>query len=529
MPVYNLVWRSYIPLAKEYNPDEERNSRGEWTAGEGIETLSNADIDRWGESNEGSQGITGESAKILGLEGYRPGSEQDARIARAFLNEIASGRTVATRPLYSGHNMSDERLAQFSRGSIVVLPLTATSVDEEEAGEFTTGEPGTGQNGNEVLISFPVGTPMINYGALGGAGADTLERIVAGAFRVEGRTTTKDPYWGTKQTRIRLSYVGSATKKMLRKEYNPDEARNSHGEWTVGGGASASGPRNDNATRVSGISSPKMQAGMVARLAKYGATPESMRANIQAALDNARAAGIKPDWYDKALATSHELGAKYGVDPRMVTGMIAATSPQQEWDANVRSVDYMLDKITSGAKFTVPVGADLSHYPGVEQALGRSFAELTQSDPKLCAMALRAESNSEGVRTSEGHLLQWSCGDKMTMNALAIQQGAAPESTLGGHKVRSFFNNISDPANKSGREDVTIDSHALFVALGQRVGDKGKADLLGGAPSSVADNAKSCYSVIADAYREVAAAQHPPMLASDVQSMTWEYGRKHGL
>lgn len=59
--------------------------------------------------------------------------------------------------------------------------------------------------------------------------------------------------------------------------------------------------------------------------------------------------------------------------------------------------------------------------------------------------------------------------------AQRIHAGQDPREVLGGHKVRSFFENIHDPSNP---EHVTIDRHAYDIAMGKPfVGTGGKKTL----------------------------------------------------
>jgi hypothetical protein len=163
-------------------------------------SLSETDQEKWGDSCEGSQAITAASAQIIGIAGYDRATpiDEDVRIAQAMLDAIA-GDSGSETALYSGHNMSPERLAQYITGVTVRLPLTAVADDRSIANQFTTGEPGM-RGGHDVMIHFPEGTPQLDYGADEGTG----EHIVAGEFRVASVTETTDDYWGTALTVIEL-------------------------------------------------------------------------------------------------------------------------------------------------------------------------------------------------------------------------------------------------------------------------------------------------------------------------------------
>jgi hypothetical protein len=107
-------------------------------------------------------------------------------------------------------------------------------------------------------------------------------------------------------------------------------------------------------------------------------------------------------WYERA----HEEAKKVGSgDVRKGAGIIAALSPLSDWDRNVAEAH------------------ELKKTGGVSGAL------LPQNVEK----------------------------------ARRIHAGEDPHEVLGGHKVRSFFENIHDPSNP---EHVTIDRHAYDIAMG---------------------------------------------------------------
>jgi hypothetical protein len=110
-------------------------------------------------------------------------------------------------------------------------------------------------------------------------------------------------------------------------------------------------------------------------------------------------------WYHVAHDHAARYGAAYGVSTDAAAGIIAALSPQLNWDLNLRYAETFLR---------------------------------TGGDPS-------------------GHFAH--CDRKAT----AILHGADPLSTLGGPKVRSFYRNIANP-DASGA--VTVDRHACAVLYG---------------------------------------------------------------
>lgn len=133
--------------------------------------------DSWGASNEGSSAITGESAKLLGLSGYRGGNAKAVPVARGFLKTIKGSRPT-TKRLYSGH----AKLPTLTIGATVTLPLTALSDDEDFARTFATDSEAT-------LLVFVAGIRAMRY--------SDVEWITAGRFTVKAVKKGRDPYWGT--------------------------------------------------------------------------------------------------------------------------------------------------------------------------------------------------------------------------------------------------------------------------------------------------------------------------------------------
>lgn len=111
-------------------------------------------------------------------------------------------------------------------------------------------------------------------------------------------------------------------------------------------------------------------------------------------------------WYHAAHTFARGLSERYGITLEQSAGIIAALSPQCSWARNM-----------------------------------------------TCADQLVRTGDTSGVLG----------GSKR--KAQAILAGGNPLDVLRGPKVRAFYANILDPA---GSQDVTVDSHATDVAMGQR-------------------------------------------------------------
>lgn len=150
-----------------------------------LDALKRSQHDRWGASHSGSAAVTGHSAKLLTLEGYRTPEDQEAElIAKDYLAKISRSKPTR-RWLY--HGFAGRWSA--GPGDIVRRPLTALSDDENQARGFAHGP-------DAVLLKFTPGTKAMKYSA--------VEWITAGPFEVVEVTKEHDPFWGTPLTVVTL-------------------------------------------------------------------------------------------------------------------------------------------------------------------------------------------------------------------------------------------------------------------------------------------------------------------------------------
>jgi len=132
--------------------------------------------DMWGGSFEGSTAITGASAKILGIAGYRNTGDKEAQqVARDMLAVIAKSDGVKEK-LYHGFNSHDD----FKPGDSLRLPILAASGKRGDALDYANKGAG-----KPTILEFPIGTKYYGYSlAGGGSGYKWLEALIAGNFRV---------------------------------------------------------------------------------------------------------------------------------------------------------------------------------------------------------------------------------------------------------------------------------------------------------------------------------------------------------
>lgn len=137
-------------------------------------------------------------------------------------------------------------------------------------------------------------------------------------------------------------------------------------------------------------------------------------------------------------------------------------------------------------------------------------ADLTPGDPHRGAGILAALSPQvswpENVRAAHAVLRGEDppCLPLSVDRARAILQGASPEATLGGRKVRSFYRNIHRPDIGGA---VTVDRHAVAIATGVRDITDRRLERPG------------VYVAIAGAYRT--AARRTALLPHELQAVTW--------
>jgi len=106
------------------------------------------------------------------------------------------------------------------------------------------------------------------------------------------------------------------------------------------------------------------------------------------------------------------------------------------------------------------------------------------------------------------------------VKAKRIMAGEDPDDVLGGHKVRSFFENIHDPSNT---EPVTIDRHAHDIALGHPFVGMGGADPRGDGDKMSPDlglRSYGRYHHFVHAYK-MASQQLDIKVPNQTQAITW--------
>ena len=172
------------------------------------------------------------------------------------------------------------------------------------------------------------------------------------------------------------------------------------------------------------------------------------------------------EWYDRAKREAEDIASLYGLPVRTVVGVMAALSPNSKWTRNVKDAGTMCKAWAEGD---------------------------TLSSFKV------------------------SCYNPMKDKAWSILNDELDDDTdiltrLNGQKIRSFYSNII------GLDEVTIDGHALNIALGKRQGLTDDKTNMG----------KKQYREMQAAY--LRAAHRVKVKPHVLQAITWTtWRREHGI
>jgi len=272
-------------------------------------------------------------------------------------------------------------------------------------------------------------------------------------------------------------------------------------------------------------------------------------------------------WYDGARVVVDNWSERYGVEPQVVAGVLAALSPQKDWFMNQTQAERILDIYLSEqdtvtmqemqgwidqqiaeaeAKHEEKAGEELEHITlarrqkieWLQDLAGKKLSDLEFNTQK--AMWVRAfdeTHNSKNYRiglpeggfadtvmTDEGEAARHGWG---SFNEIAKAISVIDDPSIanisrqmgGAHKVRNFYNNIVAPKAEHG--DVTMDTHAVAAALLMPLsGDSPEVTHNLSGPSKALTGLTGLYAIYADAYRSAAKARG--ILPREMQSITWE-------
>lgn len=191
---------------------------------------------------------------------------------------------------------------------------------------------------------------------------------------------------------------------------------------------------------------------------------ENILAMYRKATPEERAAGIA--WYRNARQAGEDIAERHGVSLRVAVGIMAALSPNNKWERNVKDADLLIGAYING-----------DHV--------ESVAVCTYNKMRAKAWAIL-----DAMPEDDQHMIR----------------------LLNGQKIVSFFCNIM------GHDTCTIDGHALNIARGERVNLSDNRTNIG----------KKLYAELQDAY--TVAGHAGKLKAYEMQAVTWLVWRRlHGI
>jgi SHS2 domain-containing protein len=271
-------------------------------------------------------------------------------------------------------------------------------------------------------------------------------------------------------------------------------------------------------------------------------------------------------WYDGANQIAQEFASKFDISLEQAAGIIAAQSPQKDWYQNVRLAEMVLEQFKSNPVFTQEaldfqkeinergykdksgdklrkarergdkliaalesfVGQNLNDIPDAfKPYVVRTTQEISGSkdydviSPDGRRVGLAKKNDGSNAKVAWGSYTE--IGKSVAIYLNGSEKNISDQLGV-YHKIRNFFNNISDPMSEDN--DVTMDTHAVAAALLKPLSGKSKqvAQNFGtGTSNSGPLGLKGVYYAFADAY--VKAAKEKGILPREMQSITWEAAR----
>lgn len=189
-------------------------------------------------------------------------------------------------------------------------------------------------------------------------------------------------------------------------------------------------------------------------------------------------------WYEGANRLSKKMADKHGIPHHVASAVIAALSPQNEWNNNIALAERTLDIYHNHRDHNwSPQMEEHSKRiwkekdrPVVDTIRGKRLSELEH--PVQKAMWIRTYDEAHNPRphyrvtpsgehtNTKNTQTKWQAIHPIAKSVSIIEsQGDIQKISelMGlGHKIRNFYNNIQTPHGKEG--DVTVDTHAVAAA-----------------------------------------------------------------
>ena len=269
---------------------------------------------------------------------------------------------------------------------------------------------------------------------------------------------------------------------------------------------------------------------------KLGTTMEEAEANLIRLAEEALAQHGQPlpgeEWYDDAGAEAREQARASGLDEEVGIAVTAVLSPGTEWGENVAHAKLVMDAVKSkDTPLTAQQIAEVNEWgstpnntthklnSSVQAEPGDTLATLYAKDAKLAGVMVAKDGNATaGYGYSSKFEKAVTLAMENDRSLLADGKTQSGSYLLGGAKVRSFYNNLSEPRNTGG--DVTVDVH-MMRAISSTVG-KRDANW-----AAVADSA-TMSSMTSTPRHKGAAVGILPAAADSIRSATAKFNEAHG-
>ena len=241
-------------------------------------------------------------------------------------------------------------------------------------------------------------------------------------------------------------------------------------------------------------------------------------------------------WYDGANLIAQDMANSYNVTNEQAAAIIATQSPQMPWFDNLHLADVIMNLMNSESNsiFTKELFdyyvSKAKEYPDqikyksiLEKSIGKKLSELSDKDAAIFIRAYYDTklSRKAPIRIPTGTSVDVNQkGDSSFSGYDVISKGVSifrdgsieniSEKLGDANKVRNFYMNIADPADKRA---VTIDTHAMAIALFKPLASN----------DYEVNFDPATFAFYADAYREL--ANELGIEARALQSITWEAAR----
>lgn len=283
---------------------------------------------------------------------------------------------------------------------------------------------------------------------------------------------------------------------------------------------------------------------------------DAMAANILESYALAGTTDVRygEEFYSSAHNDARDMAHTMGVSEEVGAAALARLSPQMAWENNVAWGHHVARMVADDPVVDAAFLAGKAHLGGEPRTVGDLIARdgfsLTLGK-RLSEYSLKEQASIIAAAGKRPMTAVATGGPKAgrTINANYVSNGniegalkiirsdgslQAISGELGGHKIRSFYNNILTSAKADG--PVTIDSHAFDIAILGGASQHGKAHVTDAQKmvltnwAVVSEGVKGLgYAPVAEAYRRATvtvnsqrkAAGLVPLTVGEVQAVSW--------